>query len=73
MEFSTQEYWSGLPIPSPGDLPDTGIEPRSPALQGDSLPIEPGEKHCLMCTELQFYKMKRFKIIETDGGDGYTL
>ena len=33
MEFSRQEYWSGLPFPSPGDLPDTRIEPRSPALQ----------------------------------------
>ena len=32
------EYWSGLPFPSPGDLPDPGIEPRSPALQADSLP-----------------------------------
>ena len=35
MEFSRQEYWSGLPFPSPGDLPDPGIEPRSPALQAD--------------------------------------
>jgi len=38
--FSRQEYWSGLPLPSPGDLPDPGIEPRSPALQADSLPSE---------------------------------
>ena len=37
MEFSRQEYWSGLPFPSPGDLPDLRIEPRSPALQADSL------------------------------------
>ena len=41
MGFSRQEYWSGLPFPSPGDLPDPGIEPRSPALQVDSLPSEP--------------------------------
>ena len=41
MEFFTQEYWSGLPFPSPGDLPDPGIELRSPALQADSLPAEP--------------------------------
>ena len=41
MEFSRQEYWSGLPFPSPGDLPDPGIEPGSPALQADSLPFEP--------------------------------
>ena len=40
MEFSRQEYWSGLPFPSPGDLPDPGIEPGSPALQADSLPSE---------------------------------
>ena len=38
--FSSQEYWSGLPCPSPGDLPDSGIEPESPALQMDSLPVE---------------------------------
>ena len=40
MEFSRSEYWSGYPFPSPGDLPNPGIEPRSPALQADSLPIE---------------------------------
>ena len=38
--FSRQEYWSGLPFPSPGDLPDPGIEPGSPALQADALPSE---------------------------------
>ena len=41
MGFSRQEYWSGLHFPSPGDLPDPGIEPRSPALQADTLPSEP--------------------------------
>ena len=40
MEFSRQQYWSGLPFPSPGDLPDQGIEPGSPALQADALPSE---------------------------------
>ena len=40
MRLSRQEYWSGLPCPSPGDLPDPGLEPRSPALQADSLPTE---------------------------------
>ena len=40
MGFSRQEYWSGLPFPSPGDLPDPGIEPRSPALQSDCLLTE---------------------------------
>ena len=40
MEFSRAEYWSRWPIPSPGDLPNTGIEPVSPAIQADSLPTE---------------------------------
>ena len=40
MGFSSQEYWSGLPIPSPEDLPDPWIKPGSPALQADSLPFE---------------------------------
>ena len=41
MEFSRQEYWSGLPFSSPGDLPNPGIEPGSPTLQIDALPSEP--------------------------------
>ena len=41
MGFSRQEYWSGLPFLSPGDLPDPGIEPRSPTLQADALTSEP--------------------------------
>ena len=44
MEFSRQEYWSGLPFPPSGDLPDPGIEPQSPTLQEDSLPFEPPGK-----------------------------
>ena len=44
MEFSRQEYWGGLPFLSPGDMPNPGIEPRSPALQADSLPSEPQGK-----------------------------
>ena len=40
MGFSRQQYWSGLPFPSPGDLPNPGIEPGSPALQADSLLTE---------------------------------
>ena len=44
MGFSRQEYWSGLPFPSPGDLPNPEIEPGSPALQVDSLPSEPPGK-----------------------------
>jgi len=42
--FFKQEYWSGLPFPSPGDLPDSGIKTVSPALQGDSLITEPSGK-----------------------------
>ena len=44
MGFSRQECWSGLPFPSPGDLPDPGIEPGSPALQADAFPSEPPGK-----------------------------
>ena len=44
MEFSRPEYWSGQPFPSPGDLPNPGIKPRSPTLQLDSLPAEPQGK-----------------------------
>ena len=48
MEFSRQEYWSGLQFPSPGDLPNPGIEPSFLALQADSLPIEPlGKPFCV--------------------------
>ena len=44
MEFSRREYWSGLPCPPPGDLPNPEIDSRSPTLQADSLPAEPPEK-----------------------------
>ena len=44
MGFSRQEYWSRLPLPSPGDLPNPGIEPGSPALHADALPSEPPGK-----------------------------
>ena len=44
MEFSRKEFWSGLPFPFPGDLPNPGIEPRSPALPADSLLSEPPGK-----------------------------
>ena len=57
MEFSRQEYWSGLPFLSPGDLPDPGIEPRFPTLQADTLPSEPPGK-----TVFKFYvKRNLFK------------
>ena len=54
MGFSTQEYWSGLPFPSPGDLPHPGIEPGSPALQADSLLSEPPGKSSWIY-KLQFF------------------
>ena len=44
MGFSRQEYWSGVPLPSPGDLPNPGIEPGSPAFQADALTSEPPGK-----------------------------
>ena len=44
MAFSRPKYWNGYPFPSPGDLPNTGMKPRSPALQVDSLPAEPQGK-----------------------------
>ena len=50
MGFSRQEYWSGLPFPSPGDLPDPGIELGSPALQADALSSEPPGKPRLQLT-----------------------
>ena len=51
MEFSRQVYRSGLPFPSPGDLPNPGIEPGSPTLQADGLPSEPpGKQTCCYST-----------------------
>ena len=54
MESSRHVYWSRLPFPSPGDLPDPGIEPASPALQGDSFPCEPLGKPSLYTMLCQF-------------------
>ena len=56
MEFSRQEYWSGLPFPSPGDLSDPRVEPRYPALQADSLLSEPPGKLYLK-KNYQLYKL----------------
>ena len=60
MGFSRQEYWSGLPFPPPGDLPDSGIEPTSPALQVDSLPLShlgsPGRRDRIILIILVFRK-----------------
>jgi len=53
MEFSRQEYWSGEPFPSPGDLPNPGIEPGSPALPAESLLSEPPGKPILQSYSYQ--------------------
>ena len=70
MEFSRKEYWSGLPHPLPGDLPNPGIEPRSPTLQADYLPSEPPGKpfskggplaHTIYKDEIKFDDTPKFK------------
>ena len=66
MGFSKQEYWSGLPFPSPGDLPDPGIEPRSPSLQADALPSEPPGKQSV-------HSLVTLKIYIKATGIFYTL
>ena len=56
MEFCRQEYWSGLLFPPPGDLPDPGIEPASPALQADSLLLSHwGKSKDILCVYLYIY------------------
>ena len=52
MGFSKQEYWSGVPLPSPGDLPDPGIEPGTPALRAEALTSEPPGKPMESETEI---------------------
>ena len=59
MGFSRQEYWSGLPFPSPGDLPDPGIEHGSPALQADTLPSELPGKPDLPLKTNKYLNIKR--------------
>ena len=61
MEFSRPEYWSGELFPSPGDLLNPGIEPRSPALQVDSLPAEPPGKPLINPVNLS----KLLKLLES--------
>ena len=60
MGFSRQEYWSGLPFPSPGDLPDPGTEHRSPALQADALPSEPPGKDIINLPLLSHRNIENF-------------
>ena len=60
-----QEYWSGEPIPSPGDLPDPGIELGSPALQVDSLPAELPGKHWMLLLLLLLSRFSRVRLCAT--------
>ena len=62
MGFPREEYWSGLPFPSPGDFPDPGIEPGSPARQMDSLPPEPPESSRMEVTFFLIIMMGAFII-----------
>ena len=68
MGFSRQEYWSGLPFPTPGDLPNPGMEPRSPALLVDSLPAEPSGNSCWMEGNLFF--LSSFRAHQVTVHDG---
>ena len=68
MGFSRQEYWSGLPFPSPRDLPNPGIEPRSPKLQADTLPSEPPRKP-LACRVWVFIREKAGRLDHQDLGN----
>jgi len=67
MEFSRPEYWSGWPFHSAGDLPNPGIEPRSPALQADSLPAEPQGKPLLSCYTIK--RQRRKTILKQHHGE----
>ena len=62
MGFSRQEYWSGLPFPSPGDLPDPGIEPGSPALEADALTSEPPGIDTIIISILPVRKLRPQKV-----------
>ena len=63
MGFSRQEYWSRLPFPSPGNLPNLGIKPGSPALQADSLPSEPPGKPFIMVLNTNWYLINFFLCV----------
>ena len=74
MGFPRQEYWSGLPFPSPGDLPNPGIEPRSPALQADALTSElPGNHGKCNWMLIVWVGLKRIKSEKQNVGIFYLL
>ena len=62
MEFSRQEYWSGLPFPTPGDFPDLEIELKSPALSGRFFTTEPPGKPFILIGELLFFLLSQFLV-----------
>ena len=72
MGFSRQEYCSGFPFPSPGDLPNPGVEPGSPALQVDSLPSEPQGKP-LKLTEIPLSNKKKWTTCSWSVSECYIL
>ena len=65
MGFSRQEYWSGLPFPSPGDLPDPGIEPASPELAGSFFPPKPPGKPVYVIVCVQIYTNTHYSSLPT--------
>ena len=74
MGFSKQEYWSGLPFPSPGDLPHPGIEPRSPSFQADALTSEPPGKPNIKWNMFKFrsiLKRGKNKLLLIKGHEKY--
>ena len=74
MGFSRQEYWSGLPFPSPGALPNPGIKPEFPALQADSLPSEPqGSPSPQKCIIIQTQKSTYYVIPFCICGDDHIV
>ena len=66
MGFSRQEYWSGLPFPSPGDLPDPGIEPGSPSLEADALTSEPPGKPIVMTGAVKWWDHCSGSVVATE-------
>ena len=66
MGLARQEYWSGLPFPSPGDLPDPGIEPRSPTLQADALTSAPPGKPLIM-VKVKIKSLSHVRLFVTHG------
>ena len=70
--FSRQEYWIGLPFPSPGDLPDPGIEPGTPALQADSLLTELRGKPIVLKLKVQLYFLLKTKLNTINALSGFS-